>query len=117
MPSVKPWRPKMRNVAKTEASEKWSHFKTEVSDEILKTLNRKNVVAFSLHDLGPADVPVQHSFTLTGEQPIHYAARRMDPKHNQLLREKMDKKLRVGYCNTGDIRLVFPCCDSDQKRR
>lgn len=41
------------------------------------------VVAWSIKDLRPADVPVDHSFDLTDKSPIHHYARGMSPINNE----------------------------------
>lgn len=77
-------------------TEKLLHLWSEDATEIREILNEPNVVAASLHDLGPADVPIQHSFELTNDQSIFHVARRMAPKHNELVQKKFRITLKVG---------------------
>lgn len=49
--------------------EKLSYLLVDFSKEIARIMGDTNVMAASLHDLGPAHVPVHHSFELTNEKP------------------------------------------------
>lgn len=46
-----------------------------------------SVVAWTVEDLSPADVPYRHSFELKDYQPISYPLRRMPLNHNQIVKK------------------------------
>lgn len=54
------------------------------------------VAAWSLHDMGQADVPVKHSFELNNKNPIAHRLRRIPPKHNEIVRTELLKMLDAG---------------------
>ena len=83
----------------------------ELVDDALKHLNRatrravkrllvkRGLIAQSLNDLRPSQVPVQHAFELKDKTPIYHKARRMSPRHNLIVREELDKMWRQGLSN------------------
>ena len=75
----------------------------------------KDIVAWCLEDLRPAKVPVTHSFDLTDENPIYHRNRRLSPKHNQVVREEIDKMLKAGIIRPSVSAWSFPVVIATKK--
>lgn len=90
-----------------EVIEKLSHLPAREAAEILDALMTSKVVASSLNDLGPVNVPVEHSFQLTDNNPVYHRGRRMAPKHNELVRDELQKMLRAGIVTSATSAWSF----------
>lgn len=88
--------------------EKVSHLPDYVARELLSTLQELEIVAWSLDDLRPANVPVRHAFDLTSDVPIHSRARRLPPKHNDMIRDEIYKMLWAGIITPASSAWSFP---------
>jgi hypothetical protein len=72
---------------------KLGHLAAEQRQEIENAMQEENVIATSIHDLRPAEVHYEHSFELTTDVPMYQRNRRLNPKHNDIIREELDKML------------------------
>lgn len=68
---------------------KLGHPSKENGDRITERIVRPNTAAFSLRDLSPPDAPYRRQFELTGEKPVYHSARRLGPKHNDIVQKKL----------------------------
>lgn len=66
---------------------KINHLGQRNRSKLFALLHDSDVVACSIKDLCPADITVGHSSDLTDGGPIHHRARRMSPRHNELVRK------------------------------
>ena len=55
-----------------------------------------SIVATSLDDLRPDEVPIKHHFELDNTNPIYHSARGMAPLYNAIVRKELDKVLEAG---------------------
>lgn len=78
-------------------------------------LRDKNICAWSFNHLHAANVPVQHSFELSDKTPIYHNPRRMSPRHNQIVREEIDKMLHAGIITTTVSSWSFPVVIASKK--
>ena len=76
--------------------EKLRHLAFKTMESILSSIQNSGIVAWSLDDLRPADVPVSHSFELEDPRPITHTARRLPPRHNEMVREELRQMLEAG---------------------
>ena len=95
--------------------EKVSHLNEESGDRISGILRDNNIVAWSLQDLCPADVPVRHYFELTDYTPIHHRAHRLAPKHNEFVRKELDNLLDAGIIVPASSAWSFPIVIASKK--
>lgn len=79
-----------------EVAENLSHLPTEEPGQVEKMLQKVDILAWSLHDLRSAEIPVQHKLGLTNEDPIHHRPRRLPPTHDQIINEEVRKMLDAG---------------------
>lgn len=56
-------------------------------------LRDMDIVVWSLDDLRPAVILVKHGFELTDGNPIYSRSCRLLPRHNDLVRNEIDKML------------------------
>lgn len=68
--------------------DKPAHLEKDVAGEIMDVLRATKIAASIFYDLGPADVTVEHSFTLTDEQRMYHSTKRMAPKHDDIVRKE-----------------------------
>ena len=61
------------------------HLPETMQADISETLHEEGFVAWTLDDLRPAEVPVSHRFELRDSTPIHHSARRIAPRHQQIV--------------------------------
>lgn len=94
---------------------KLTHLESEEAIKISRTMLQTNVIASSLLDLGPADVPVQHEFELTDDRPIYHTARRMAPKHNEIVRKELDGMLKAKIVTPEVSAWSFPVVIATKK--
>lgn len=73
-----------------------AHLLKDAQDILGNALLQKYVVASSLEDLRPAEVPHEHYFELDYSNPIYHSARRISPLHNEFARKELDKMLDTG---------------------
>lgn len=90
------------------------HLPDKHADVIASSL-AKNVVAWSLHDLRQADVPVRHSFKLTDYTPIYHKVRRQPPKWNEVIREEVATMLAGGIITPCSSPWSFPVVIATKK--
>lgn len=64
--------------------------------KISSTLSWTSAIVSSPLDLGTAEVPVKHEFELTNDHPIHHAAGRRAPNHNDAIQNELDGILKAG---------------------
>lgn len=83
---------------------KLSHLPEQDRKRMFKMLTNSNAIATSLYDLTPSTVPYEHSFELMDDTPVYHRARRMAPKHNELVRKELDMMLKAG--------IISPLCRS-----
>ena len=79
-----------------------------MAESISSTLRDLGVVARTSDELRPADVPVKHYFELNDPTPIHNSSRRLAPRHNELVREELDKMLEAGIITPATSAWSFP---------
>lgn len=75
--------------------EKLSHLGRDLAMKIIEISRATKIAASSLPDPGPADVPVEHLFSLTDEQRIYHSTRKMAPKHNTIVCKNMNLILKA----------------------
>lgn len=69
------------------------HINRKKRRELKKMLLGKRMIALSVHDLRPSEVPVEHDFELKNDEPIYHKIRRMSTKHNTKVKEEIEKML------------------------
>lgn len=75
---------------------KLSQLEFDSQKRISSCLLESRVIAWSVRDLIPANVPVKNSLKLAGKRLIHNIPRLMFPKHNELVRKEISNILEVG---------------------
>ena len=88
--------------------ERLAHLDNEAKSVIETALMDKSIVATSLDDLRPAEVPIKHHFELGNTIPIYHSARRMAPLHNAIVRKELDKMLEAGIITPSSSAWSFP---------
>ena len=88
--------------------EKLAHLDNEAQRIIETALIDKSIVATSLDDLRPTEVPIKHHFELDDTNPIYHSARRMAPLHNKIVRKELDKMLEAGIITPSSSAWSFP---------
>ena len=91
------------------------HLPTSMQETIVENLEESGVVARSLDDLRPSDVPIQHEFELTDSSPIHFSPRRLPPRHSMLVRREIDKMLEAGIITPSTSAWSFPVVIASKK--
>ena len=94
---------------------KLAHLPGKTQEEISHALRESNVVAWSLHELRPCDVPVSHSFELETETPIHSSIRRLPSRHATVVREELDKMLKAGIITPSSSAWSFSVVIASKK--
>lgn len=102
--------------ANEKLGKKLYHLSVDVSEEVARILNGSDVVAASFHDLGPANVPVQHSFELKNEKQIHQDVRRMAPKHKEIALGALNLMLKVKLITPAASVWFFPVVLATKKQ-
>lgn len=75
---------------------KLTHLDRNTRTELKKMLLEKGLIALSLHDLRRSEVLFERDFELKNDEPIYHKSRRMSPKHNNIVKEEIEKMLRAG---------------------
>ena len=76
--------------------EKFAHLGSDTQHVIETAMMEKSIVATSLDDLRPAEVPIKHHFELDDTNPIYHSARKMALLHNDIVHKALDKRLEAG---------------------
>lgn len=69
---------------------------------------KANVVAQSIHELRPKNVPFRHSFELTDESPIFHQPSKMAPQHNVIVQKGIDVMLEAGIITPASSAWLVP---------
>lgn len=75
---------------------KLTHLDRNIRRELSKMLLEKVLIALSLDDMRPPEVPVEHDFEMKNDQPIYHKSRRISPKHNTIVKEEIENMFRAG---------------------
>lgn len=95
---------------------KLCHIMKEEADRIVESIKARGIAAWSLDDLRPSDVPVSHSFELVDPTPISHSARRLPPpKHNEVVREELEKMEKAGIITPSVSAWSFPVVIATKK--
>ena len=94
---------------------KVGHLPDSVSREVFRSLYDSGIIAWSLDDLRPAETPLEHSFALKAETPIHTRVRRLPPRHDDVVREEIDKMLSAGIITPSTSAWSFPVIIATKK--
>lgn len=78
----------------------------ETAEEIAEFFVILRVVAQSLYEIRPENVPLEHWFELKPEEK--HRTRRMTPKHDQIVGDKIDKMLKPGVVKPASSAWPFP---------
>lgn len=97
--------------------EQTSHLDRAVAKEIRTILRSSDGVATSLHHLSLAEVPVEHSFTLTDERPIYYSPRRLPSRQNDIVRNEIDAKLKADIITSAALTWYFTVAVATMKMK
>ena len=73
--------------------ERLAHLSNEAQSAIETALIDKSIVATSLEDLRPVEVPIKPHFEIHNTNPICHSAGRMAPLHNAIVRKELDKMI------------------------
>ena len=95
--------------------EKLRHLAFENREGIVSSMQNSGIVAWSLDDLRPADVPVSHSFELEDPRPITHTIRRLPPRHNEVVHEELRKMLEAGIITPSISAWSFPIVIASKK--
>lgn len=87
---------------------KLSHIVKEKAEWVIVSLNNTRIAAWSLGDLRPAYFPVRQYFELKDDTSISHAARRLLPKHNDVVREEIKKIQKAGMITPYVSAWLFP---------
>lgn len=98
-----------------ELEEKLAHLPKGNAEHLTKILSGSGIIAASLHDLRPANVPVRHSFELKNDEPIYSGGRRLPPKHNKIVKEEIDRMLEAGIVTPTSSAWSFPVVIASKK--
>lgn len=79
-----------------DVSSRVRHLEINTSEEIVCPLFEHDIIAWDILDLGPADVPIFHSFQLMNQEPIFHRPRRQPLKWNEVIKENVDNMLEGG---------------------
>lgn len=71
-------------------SDKLRHLAADTRSTLAGVIQQLVIAAWSLDDLRPADVPLTHLFELEDQNRITHMACRLPPRHNEVVREKID---------------------------
>ena len=88
--------------------EKLANLDGDTQNTIDTEMMEKSIVATSLEDLRPAEVPIKHCFELDGTNPIYYSARRLAPLHIDIVRKELYKMLEAGIITPSSSAWSFP---------
>lgn len=80
---------------KADIETKLSYLCSKVAGEMKNISLARNVVAYSLRGLSPANVPVRHAAELTKNEPVYDQVRRVAPRRKQIIREELDMMLKA----------------------
>ncbi len=83
--------------------------------QLVKFLLENDVVAWSLFDLRPTDVPIEHTFKLTDYEPIYHNLRRQPPKWDAIIEEHVTKMLNNGIISASTSPWSFPVVIASKK--
>lgn len=79
-----------------QLEKKLQHLPRKARRKLERIIRKAGVVAESLYDLRPADVPVEHHFELKADEPIYCRGRRVSPKDNKIIWGELQKMLDAG---------------------
>ena len=85
-----------------------SHIEEEFKAPLVEKLLRSGIMAWGLHDLRPAETPVEHSFDLTNHEPIYHRPRRLSPKDNEEVYTEVQRMLHGGVIVPSSSNWSFP---------
>lgn len=91
-----------------EIHSKLAHLSQKNRDAITYLIVRQNVIALSLQDLSPADVPYSLQLELTDEKPVNHIARRLSPKHNDIVQKELKEMLKARMITPFSSAWSFP---------
>ena len=95
--------------------EKFDHLPNNMQEGLIEKLSDSGALAWTLDDLRPADVPVEHDFELSDDRPIHFSPRRMPPRHSEVVRQELDKMLEAGIITPSASPWSFPVVIASKK--
>lgn len=75
--------------------------------ELKKMLLGKGLIALPLHRVRPSGVQVEHYIELNNDEPIYHKLQRLSPRHNTIVKEEIEKMLRVGLIKPISSALSF----------
>ena len=105
------------NKALKSFREKLAHLDSDIQNVIETAMMENSIVAISLDDLRPAEVPIKHHFELEEKNPIYHSAMRMAPLHNNIVRKELDKMLEGGIITPSRSAWSFPVIIVSKKDR
>ena len=88
--------------------EKFDHLPDNMQEGLIEKLEEFGALAWTLDDLRPADVPVQHDFELSEDRSIHFSPRRMPPRHSEVVLQELDKMLEAGRITLSAFPWSYP---------
>lgn len=94
---------------------KLDHLPVETRDFITDLFVEQGVVALSLRDLCPSNVPFRHQFELNDSEPVYHSARRMAPKHNSVVQKEIEATLSAGIVTPASSAWSFPIVIATKK--
>lgn len=75
---------------------KLGHLNQRMRRALQKLLCKRGLIAMSLDDLRPVNVPFKHSFELKDPKAMYHKASRLPPKHKTIVKSEFEKMLRAG---------------------
>lgn len=83
--------------------------------DISDALRDAAVVAWSMEELRPASVPITNGFELKDATLIYHQARRIAPKHYEIVRNEIENMLRAGIITPTASHWPFPVFIAQKK--
>lgn len=102
-------------VIRQELNKRVDHLPVRVQEQIEALFIKKGVVATSLRDLCPADVPFKRNFEISDETPVYHSACRMTPKHNEVVQREVESMLKAGIITPASSAWSFPVVIATKK--
>lgn len=75
---------------------KVSHLILRIRRKLKRILLAKSLIACSMNDVRPSQVPTKYSFELNNNEEVYHKPRHMSPKHNIVVKAKVELMLRAG---------------------
>lgn len=97
-----------KDLVRVQLRKRLAHIQEETKEKIEKVFLNNDVSGSSLYDLRTSSVPYRHHFELTDETPVYHAARRMAPKHNDVVKQEVDIMLKAGIITPASSAWSFP---------